>query len=185
MIVTKNRSKEDIQQLLKQGFFLFGENRVQEAKFKFQEIETNYELHLIGPLQSNKVKIALKLFDTIQTLDSTKLVDLIDKEFKKNEVLRTKDFYLQVNIGEEQQKSGVNEHNVNELFEYAKNKKLNVKGLMCIPPLDKEPSFFEKMQTIRDQIDKNLNLSMGMSNDYEIALKCSTNMIRIGSKIFL
>ena len=67
---------------------------------------------------------------------------MIDKEFKKNEVLRTKDFYLQVNIGEEQQKSGVNEHNVNELFEYAKNKKLNVKGLMCIPPLDKEPSFF-------------------------------------------
>jgi len=186
MIVTKNRPVEDIQQLLKQGFNLFGENRVQEAKLKFQNIEKNYELHLIGPLQSNKVKVALKLFDTIQTVDSSKLVDLIDKELKKDEAFRTKGFYIQVNIGEEHQKSGINEKNVQELFDYAKNKKLNIKGLMCIPPLDKEPLFFfEKMLTIRDQVDQDLNLSMGMSNDYEIALNCSSNMVRIGSKIFL
>ena len=186
MIVTKNRSVEDIQQLLNQGFCLFGENRVQEAKFKYQVIKKNYELHLIGPLQSNKVKVALKLFDTIQTVSSIKLVDLIDKELKKNEIFRTKSFYIQVNIGAENQKSGVNEKNVIELFEYAKNKQLNIKGLMCIPPFDKDPLFFfEKMLTIRDQVDQGLNLSMGMSNDYEIALKCSSNMVRIGSKIFL
>jgi len=185
MIVTKNRSIEDIKRLLEQGYYLFGENKVQEAKYKFQDIENNYELHLIGPLQSNKLKIALKIFDTIQTLNSTKLVDLIDKEFNKNQATRTKDFYIQVNIGEELQKSGINKQDVNMLYDYAKNKKINIKGLMCIPPLEKEPLFFfEKMLKIRDQVDEDLNLSMGMSNDYKVALKCSTNMVRIGSKIF-
>ena len=186
MIVTKNRPLEDVQKLINLGFFLFGENRVQEAKAKFQEIQNDYKLHLIGPLQSNKVKIALKTFDTIQTLNTKKLINEIEKEFNKNKIQRTKDFYIQVNIGEENQKSGVNEAEVEDLFYYAKNKNLNIKGLMCIPPLSGEPSyFFKKMVKIRDQIDGNLNLSMGMSNDYIDAIKCSSNMVRIGSKIFI
>ena len=186
MIVTKNRPLEDVQKLINLGFSLFGENRVQEAKSKFQEIQNDYKLHLIGPLQSNKVKIALKTFDTIQTLNTKKLINEIEKEFNKNKIQRTKDFYIQVNIGEENQKSGVNEADVEDLFYYAKNKNLNIKGLMCIPPLSGEPSyFFKKMVKIRDQIDGNLNLSMGMSNDYIDAIKCSSNMVRIGSKIFI
>lgn len=186
MIVTKNRPLEDVQKLINLGFSLFGENRVQEAKSKFQEIQNDYKLHLIGPLQSNKVKIALKTFDTIQTLNTKKLINEIEKEFNKNKTQRTKDFYIQVNIGEENQKSGVNEADVEDLFYYAKNKNLNIKGLMCIPPLSGEPSyFFKKMVKIRDQIDGNLNLSMGMSNDYIDAIKCSSNMVRIGSKIFI
>lgn len=186
MIVTKNRPLEDVQKLINLGFFLFGENRVQEAKSKFQEIQSNYKLHLIGPLQSNKVKIALKTFDTIQTLNTKKLINEIDKEFNKNKIQRTKDFYIQINIGEEKQKSGVNEADLEDLFNYAKNKNLNIKGLMCIPPFSGEPSyFFKKMVKIRDQIDVNLNLSMGMSNDYIDAIKYSSNMVRIGSKIFI
>lgn len=186
MIVTKNQSIQDIESLISKGYKLFGENRVQEAKQKYEQmlIHENLELHMIGPLQTNKVKMALKIFDTIQSIDRYSLVDEICKVSSKN-ICRTKKFYIQVNIGDENQKSGVHVKDLNDLYTYSIKKKLQIIGLMCIPPDIEDPSeYFELMKNIRDKIDKNLNLSMGMSNDYKIALNYNSNMIRIGSLIF-
>ena len=187
LVVSKNRSREDIERLMIDGANLFGENRVQEAEAKFTtELyeKYNYELHLIGPLQSNKTEDALKIFDTIQTIDRYKLVDTISK-FKNKIQFKTKSFYIQINIGEEKQKSGISFTDLNNLYNYSLEKNLNIVGLMCIPPLNSDPDFyFNKMQEIKNKLNDKLLLSMGMSNDYEIALKCGSNLIRIGSKIF-
>ena len=187
LVVSKNRSREDIERLMIDGANLFGENRVQEAEAKFtSELyeKYNYELHLIGPLQSNKTEDALKIFDTIQTIDRYKLVDTISK-FKNKIQFKTKSFYIQINIGEEKQKSGISFTDLNNLYNYSLEKNLNIVGLMCIPPLNSDPDFyFNKMQEIKNKLNDKLLLSMGMSNDYEIALKCGSNLIRIGSKIF-
>ena len=188
LIVTKNQSIEDIKQLLDSGHRLFGENRVQEAIQKFENINNlNYpelELHLIGPLQTNKIKVALGLFDTIQSIDRSKLIDLISIQLKEKAV-KTKNFFLQINIGNEEQKSGIPLEDAEYFYKYATDKLLNVCGLMCIPPINKDPeTFFTKMDKLRFKIDKNLLLSMGMSSDYEIALRCKTDLVRIGSKIF-
>ena len=187
LVVSKNRSREDIERLMIDGANLFGENRVQEAMGKFtSELyeKYNYELHLIGPLQSNKTEDALKIFDTIQTIDRLKLVDTISK--LKNKIqLKTKSFYIQINIGEEEQKSGISLNELNYLYNYSLEKNLNIVGLMCIPPLNSDAKFyFNKMRDIKDKLNNKLLLSMGMSDDYETALKCGSNMIRIGSKIF-
>ena len=121
LVVSKNRSKEDIESLMINGANLFGENRVQEAKSKFtSELyqKYNYELHLIGPLQSNKTEDALKIFDTIQTIDRYKLVDTISK--LKNKIpFKTQSFYIQINIGEEKQKSGISLNELNNLYNYS------------------------------------------------------------------
>ena len=187
LVVSKNRSREDIERLMIDGANLFGENRVQEAKSKFtSELyeKYNYELHLIGPLQSNKTEDALKIFDTIQTIDRRKLVDTISK--LKNKIqFKTKSFYIQINIGEEEQKSGISLNELNNLYDYCLEKNLNIVGLMCITPLNSDVNFyFNKMLEIKDKLNNKLLLSMGMSDDYETALKCGSNMIRIGSKIF-
>ena len=187
LVVSKNRSREDIERLMIDGANLFGENRVQEAKSKFtSELyeKYNYELHLIGPLQSNKTEDALKIFDTIQTIDRRKLVDTISK--LKNKIqFKTKSFYIQINIGEEEQKSGISLNELNNLYDYCLEKNLNIVGLMCIPPFNSDANFyFNKMRDIKDKLNNKLLLSMGMSDDYETALKCGSNMIRIGSKIF-
>ncbi len=187
LVVSKNRSREDIERLMIDGANLFGENRVQEAMGKFtSELyeKYNYELHLIGPLQSNKTEDALKIFDTIQTIDRRKLVDTISK--LKNKIqFKTKSFYIQINIGEEEQKSGIKLNELNNLYNYSLEKNLNIVGLMCIPPLNSDVNFyFNKMLEIKDKLNNKLLLSMGMSDDYETALKCGSNMIRIGSKIF-
>ena len=187
LVVSKNRSREDIERLMIDGANLFGENRVQEAKSKFtSELyeKYNYELHLIGPLQSNKTEDALKIFDTIQTIDRRKLVDTISK--LKNKIqFKTKSFYIQINIGEEEQKSGIKLKELNNLYNYSLEKNLNIVGLMCIPPLNSDVNFyFNKMLETKDKLNNKLLLSMGMSDDYETALKCGSNMIRIGSKIF-
>tara|TARA_A100001011_G_scaffold202242_1_gene210607 strand:+ start:1762 stop:2328 length:567 start_codon:yes stop_codon:yes gene_type:complete len=187
MIVTKNQSSQDINELISQGFKLFGENRVQEAKLKYQSISScnNLELHLIGPLQTNKVKNALKIFDVIQTIDRISLVDEIAKQLLKLSSVRTKKFYIQVNIGEEEQKSGVFKKNLQDLYNYSINCNLVIHGLMCIPPNTQDPSnYFKEMIKIRDNINKKLKLSMGMSNDYKIALNFQSDIIRIGSLIF-
>lgn len=187
MIVTKNQSSQDINELMSQGFKLFGENRVQEAKLKYQSIIScnNLELHLIGPLQTNKVKNALKIFDVIQTIDRISLVDEIAKQLLKLSSVRTKKFYIQVNIGEEEQKSGVFKKNLQDLYNYSINCNLVIHGLMCIPPNTQDPSnYFKEMIKIRDNINKKLKLSMGMSNDYKIALNFQSDIIRIGSLIF-
>ena len=185
LIVTKNRSQEDLIRLIKMGYSDFAENRVQEAQKKFIDILSNKDvrLNLIGPLQSNKVKQALNLFDTIQSVDREKIVNEISKYINSHS--KTKNFYIQINIGEESQKSGIHPNNFNEFYHYCINKKLNISGIMCIPPQDKDPRpFFEKMYTLKNNTNKNLILSMGMSSDYEIALDCKTDEIRIGSLIF-
>mgnify|MGYP001077123539 CR=1 FL=1 len=187
LIVSKNQSIKDIIDLNNKGFKLFGENRVQEAKSKFQEIKNRslIELHLIGPLQRNKVKIALQLFDVIQTIDRFSLVDTFVKELPNLINLKTKEYFIQVNIGDENQKGGVSKKNLIELFDYCIQNKLSISGLMCIPPNDERSNiYFEEMVFLRDKIDKNLKLSMGMSNDYKAALNYQSNLIRVGSLIF-
>ena len=185
-IVTKNRDVNIINDLISGGYKLFGENKVQEANEKFKDIElANLDLHLIGPLQTNKVKLALQLFNTIQTIDREKLVKEIVKLQNKSKT-KTTNFYIQVNIGEEEQKSGVDPNNLESLYDFCIKSNLNIEGLMCIPPLDgNTEKYFDKLSLLRDKLNQNLKLSMGMSNDYEIALKCGSNLIRIGSKIFI
>lgn len=190
MIVSKNRTQEEIIPYIKLGHKIFGENRVIEANEKFTRINNNFdlnkiELHLIGLLQSNKVKLALQTFDVIQTIDRKKLIDVISKEKLNNLSLKTKSFFIQVNIGNEPQKTGIRYEDTLELYEYALISNIKIDGLMCIPPNDNyTEKYFQKMNLLRERIGTNLLLSMGMSNDYELALKHGTNLVRLGSKIF-
>ena len=187
LIVTKNQTQDDILELIEQGNKYFGENRIQEAKKKYSYLikNKNIKLHLIGPLQSNKTKIALKLFDTIQSIDRKSIVDQISKIIDKKEKIKTHEYFIQVNIGNEEQKSGVRIENTDELYKYSLDKKLNIKGLMCIPPNVDDPSkFFYEMKKLRDSLNKSLLLSMGMSSDYRHALKYNSDIIRVGSAIF-
>ena len=186
LIVTKNRPQSLVKLLISKGYNLFGENKVQEANEKFSSLEqSNIYLHLIGPLQTNKVKLALTLFDTIQSIDRPKLIKEIAKQINTDNKIKTKDFFIQVNIGQETQKSGVLPDEAKELYKYAISNNLNIAGLMCIPPFNKEPyDYFKKMCILRDDINQDLTLSMGMSNDYEIALSLNSNIVRVGSKIF-
>ncbi len=186
-IVTKNRSEEDILSLVSSGFEIFGENRVQEAQKKFTSVMKNnskIKLHLIGPLQTNKAELALNLFDTIQTVDRLKLVDSIHK-VSKNNTVKTSNFYIQINIGNEDQKSGVNPTDLKRLYDYSLEKNLNISGLMCIPPANEDPiPYFKEMVSLKNEINRDLLLSMGMSSDYLQALQNGSNLIRVGSKIF-
>ena len=185
LIVTKNQTTKDVSYLISRGFRLFGENRVQEAELKYNSLDKdNLEIHMIGPLQTNKVRKALKVFDTIQTIDRFSLVDEVGKVISKKPV-RTKNFFIQVNIGDEEQKSGIPISDLTKLYQYCLEKNLNIIGLMCIPPNTGDPSpYFKEMTIIRDSINKKLNLSMGMSNDYKTALKFNSDLIRVGSLIF-
>ena len=186
LIVTKNRPQSLVKLLISKGYNLFGENKVQEAKEKFSSLEhKNFDLHLIGPLQTNKVKLALTLFDTIQSIDRPKLIKEIVKQINSDIKIKTNDYFIQVNIGQELQKSGVLPNEAKELYNFAISKNLKITGLMCIPPFDDEPNeYFEKMCILRDDINPKLKLSMGMSNDYEIALSINSNLVRVGSRIF-
>ena len=187
LIVTKNRPQSLVKLLISKGYNLFGENKVQEAKEKFSSLEhKNFDLHLIGPLQTNKVKLALTLFDTIQSIDRPKLIKEIAKQINSDIKIKTNDYFIQVNIGQELQKSGVLPNEAKELYNFAISKNLKITGLMCIPPFDDEPNeYFEKMCILRDDINPKLKLSMGMSNDYEIALSINSNLVRVGSRIFV
>ena len=187
LIVSKNQTSNDVQDLINQGFKIFGENRVQEAKKKYGNIVNieNIELHLIGPLQTNKVKDALILFNTIQSIDRKKLVDAIAKVSTSLKNKKTNSYYIQVNIGSEIQKSGVSQFDVDDLYRHAIDKGLNVIGLMCIPPIGSNSEiFFKEMNVIKNKINPRLLLSMGMSNDYLVALNHKSNLIRVGSLIF-
>tara|TARA_B100000989_G_scaffold257252_1_gene206728 strand:- start:2492 stop:3130 length:639 start_codon:yes stop_codon:yes gene_type:complete len=188
LIVTKNRNTETIKDLIKEGYFSFGENKVQEAENKFSNINnSNLKLHLIGPLQTNKVKSALRLFNTIQTIDRPKLVKEISKFLNSNNDFKiiTKDFYIQVNIGKEAQKSGVLPNDLKNLYDFSISNNLKITGLMCIPPFEDDPSiYFQEMNSLKNSLNDGLKLSMGMSNDYKIALNYKSDLIRIGSKIF-
>ena len=184
--VSKTFSLEKIKPIIDSNHTHFGENKVQEALEKWSKIKENnrnIKLHLIGKLQTNKVKYCLPLFDYIHSLDSVKLADKIaNEQVKKN--FKPK-IFLQINIGDEQQKSGIDFKDAENLYTKVKNDfDLNIIGLMCIPPnVSNTKPFFEKM----NQISKILNLnelSMGMSNDYLDAAKNSATFVRIGSKIF-
>ena len=183
--VSKTFGMDKISPLIEYGHFDFGENKVQEAIEKWSELKlnnNNIKLHLIGGLQTNKVKLAVKLFDYIHSIDSEKLAKKIsDEQQKQNKKVK---IFIQVNIGNEEQKSGVNKASVNDLYSYCKTLNLNVIGLMCIPPLEKSPEIFFKEMNI---LNENLNLkdlSMGMSTDYLDAVKNSATYVRIGSSIF-
>lgn len=185
MAVTKNRSTEDIEELKKLNVKIYGENRILEAEKKYSQLieRDQYELHLIGPIQSNKLKVALQTFDVIQTIDRIKIIDLITQYSTIEH--RAKKFYIQINIGEEQQKSGVRPDDTKGLYQYAISKNLNIVGLMCIPPNNEETiSYFKKMKKIRDDLNNKLLLSMGMSGDYEAAMENGSNLIRVGSLLF-
>ena len=186
LLVTKNRPLYLIKSLIENGHTLFGENRVQEAIEKFSKLNLdNLDLHLSGPLQTNKVKLALSIFDTIQSVDRQKLVKEISKQINSNNKVKTKNFFIQVNIGEESQKAGISINETIDLYKYAVSENLKISGLMCIPPLDKSPdNYFKKMIELRDFINPKLMLSMGMSNDYEVALSFQSDLIRVGSRIF-
>ena len=183
--VSKTFGMNKILPLIEYGHLDFGENKVQEAIVKWSEIKankSNIKLHLIGGLQTNKVKLAVKLFDYIHSVDSEKLAKKIsDEQQKQNKKIK---IFIQVNIGNENQKFGVDKSSVAELYSYCKTLNLNVAGLMCIPPLN-EPSeiFFKEMNVMNKKFDFE-ELSMGMSSDYLDAVKNSATFVRIGSNIF-
>ena len=183
--VSKTFGMDKISPLIDHGHLDFGENKVQEAIEKWSDVKSNnknIKLHLIGGLQTNKVKLAVKLFDFIHSVDSEKLAKKISDEQQKQK--RELKIFIQVNIGDEHQKSGINKSSVSDLYEYCKFLNLNVVGLMCIPPIEKPSDIFFKEMSILNK-DLNLNeLSMGMSSDYLDAIKNSATYVRIGSDIF-
>ena len=186
IVVTKNRSFDSILPIIKSGHLHFGENKVQEAKEKwsaFLENNKNIKLHLIGKLQSNKAKDAFVLFDFIHTLDNEKLAKKFsDLEFNSKRKIK---YFIQINIGDEIQKNGISQSSVTEFVNFCKiDLKLNIIGLMCIPPMNLDPrTFFEQMQKLKIN-NKLRELSMGMSSDYKDALYYGSTYLRIGSAIF-
>ena len=186
IVVTKNQEIEKINLLINSNHFHFGENRVQEACLKWRSLihaNSNLKLHLIGKLQSNKAKDAFEIFHYIHTLDNEKLAQIFTK-LESNSLKKIK-YFIQVNIGNEPQKSGISIENVSQFIKYCINDlNLNIIGLMCIPPADGDPAkYFISLAEIAKA--HNLKeLSMGMSNDYECAIKNGATFVRIGSKIF-
>ena len=183
--VSKTFKIDKILPLIEHGHLNFGENKVQEAVEKWTNIKnnnSNIKLHMIGKLQTNKVKLAVKIFDYIHSVDSEKLAKkILDEQNKINKNIK---IFLQVNIGNEDQKSGVNKNEVTQLVSYCKKIGLNLVGLMCIPPanIDPEDYFYEM-----SKLNKDLGFaesSMGMSLDYLKAIKYEATFVRIGSSIF-
>ena len=184
--VSKTFSHDHIKPLIDHGHNHFGENKVQEALDKWEKtknLNKNLNLHLIGKLQTNKVKIAVKLFDYIHSLDNTKLAKKIASEQTK--LAKKVKIFIQVNIGDENQKNGINKNELLEFYNYCfKDLNLNIIGLMCIPPNENNSkTFFTEMKILNESIGLD-NLSMGMSNDYIDAVNSGSNFLRIGSKIF-
>jgi len=183
--VSKTFRIDKILPLIQHGHCDFGENKVQEAVEKWTEIKKNnskIKLHMIGKLQTNKVKFAVPLFDYIHSVDSEKLAKKIADE--QNKINKKIKIFLQVNIGNENQKSGINKHNLNQLVSYCKESGLDLVGLMCIPPANIDPEgYFEEMEKINKSLGFS-ELSMGMSSDFLKAVEYSSTYIRVGSKIF-
>ena len=183
--VSKTFKIDKILPLIDYGHIDFGENKIQEAVDKWTEIKsknTNIKLHMIGKLQTNKVKFAVKLFDYIHSVDNKKLAKKIVDEQKK--IDKKIKIFIQVNIGNEEQKSGINKTELGDLVLYCKNINLDVLGLMCIPPADEDASiYFKEINLLNNSFDFT-ELSMGMSSDYIEASKNSASYLRIGSSIF-
>jgi pyridoxal phosphate enzyme (YggS family) len=183
--VSKTFKLEKILPLIEYGHLDYGENKVQEAIDKWSEIKLkkqNIKLHLIGKLQTNKVKHALKIFDYIHSVDSIKLAKKIaDEQIKQNKNLK---LFIQVNIGDEEQKSGIKVDQVKDLITFSKQLNLNIVGLMCIPPVNEEPDKYFKEINILSKKFNLQEISMGMSSDYLKAVENSSTYLRIGSSIF-
>ncbi len=183
--ISKNHPLESVLEAIDQGVYTFGENRVQEAKNKFVNIKkdnSKIELHLTGPLQSNKVKDALLLFDVFHTIDREKIA----KEFSKHQhLLKDKKFFVQINTGREKTKSGIFPEDTKDFLFFLKNEiNLPIEGLMCIPPIEDDPKIhFSQLQNLakENSVDK---LSIGMSGDYEEALPFKPAYIRLGTILF-
>ena len=184
--ISKTFPLNKILPLINFGHLNFGENKVQEAVSKWTDIKkdfNNIKLHFVGKLQTNKVKYALPLFDYIHSLDSVKLAEKIANEQQKKN-FKPK-IFIQVNIGKETQKNGVEIDKLEQFYsECKKNYDLNIVGLMCLPPNEKNPNeYFSQMQILKNKLNLS-DLSMGMTNDYIEALNYEATFVRIGSKIF-
>ena len=183
--ISKNHPKESVFEAINCGLRDFGENRVQEAILKFEELLKKYPditLHLTGALQTNKVKEALKIFTIFHTLDREKLA----REFSKHSsIVKSKKFFIQVNTGREKAKSGVLPENLKDLFLLSKKDlKLNIIGLMCIPPINDDPKLhFKLLKEMGQSLDLK-KFSMGMSSDYEDAINLNATYIRLGTVLF-
>ena len=184
--VSKTFLMKDIQPLVQHGHKDFGENKIQEAISKWSDIKEKnpqLRLHMLGKIQTNKVNFLLPLFDYIHSLDNLKLAQKIsEEETKKNKKLK---IFIQVNIANESQKNGIDVNYLNEFYLKCKNDlNLNIVGLMCLPPQNKEPTeYFLLLKKLAKDLNI-FNLSMGMSNDYPEAIKCGSTHLRIGSEIF-
>ena len=189
IVVTKTFKDDQIIPILKAGHTIYGENKVQEAQTKWQSLKAKYkvELHLIGPLQSNKVRLALETFDAIQTIDREKVAKKIIFHLNNDESLSNKSFkfFIQVNTGNEPQKSGCDMKNAMEFILWCKNDlKLQIHGLMCIPPVDENPEkHFDILNNLANQTSIQFT-SMGMTSDYLLAIKNKASYVRVGSAIF-
>jgi len=184
--VSKTFSTKDVIPLVEYGHEHFGENKIQEALEKWPKIKENFpniKLHMLGKIQSNKVKFLLPLFDYLHSLDSLKIAEKISlEEKKKNKKLK---IFIQINIGNETQKSGINIEDLEQFYLTCVNEfNLNIVGLMCLPPSSSDPTkYFKLLKEISFKINLK-ELSMGMSNDYLEAAQCGATYLRIGSKIF-
>ena len=184
--VSKTFNQNDIMPLIEFGHTHFGENKIQEAQNKWPKImeqHSNIKLHMIGKLQTNKVKFAVKLFHYIHSVDNIKLAKKIAEEQKK--INRDLKIFIQINIGNEEQKSGINKLELKEFYlKCTREFKLNIVGLMCLPPSNKNSGIYFKEMEELNKIIGLKKLSMGMSSDYLEAIKYGSSHIRIGSKIF-
>jgi len=183
--VSKTFPIANILPLIDHGHLHYGENKVQEALDKWTDIKNknhNIQLHLIGRLQTNKVKFALRIFDYIHSLDSKKLANKLADEQEKQK--KKPKIFIQVNIGNEEQKSGINKEKLGDFYKFCKNLNLDIVGTMCIPPNDGNTiKYFSEMKNINQELNFK-ELSMGMSGDYLEAVKNSATYVRVGSKIF-
>ena len=184
--VSKTKPVEEIRPVLAGGQRLFGENRVQEAAAKWPGLRDEFpdvRLHLIGPLQTNKVKQAVALFDAIETVDREKLARALAKEMQQAD--RWLDCFIEVNVGEEEQKAGILPADADDFIRLCRDElKLPVRGLMCIPPAGEEPSpYFALLAKLaaRNELPE---ISMGMSADYEVAIEFGATLVRVGTAIF-
>ena len=186
IVVTKNQNPEVVKLLIKENHLHFGENKVQESLSKWEKlisISPEIKLHLIGKLQSNKAKDAFKIFHYIHTLDNEKLAKIFEK--LENSSSKKIKYFVQVNIANEPQKNGISPHQANQFIKYCINDlKLSVIGLMCIPPIEGNSDQHFKNLAELARVNNLSELSMGMSNDYEIAIKNGSTFVRVGSKIF-
>ncbi len=185
LAATKQQAVGAIRQAVAAGITRFGENRVQEAEEKWNELKQEFphlQLHLIGPLQTNKVKEAVALFDCIETLDREKLADKLAEEMSRQG--RKIPCLIQVNIGREPQKAGVEPDDLPAFLSYCRDKGLEIAGLMCVPPVDRPPApYFALMQKYRQTL-RLAELSMGMSGDYKTAAKFGSTEVRLGTVLF-